>query len=248
MISIKTKEELELMRISGKINHDCHELLAKNIKAGITTKELNDIAESFIRKQECLPSFQGYEGFPESICISINDEVVHGIPDKRTLSEGDIVSIDIGVLYKGFHSDSARTYIVGKARNKKHELLLFATKEALYKGMEKIKDGTKVRDVSAAIHEVADKNNLGVIRELVGHGVGKNLHEEPDVPNYRNKDNVILRAGMTIAIEPMLTLGKKDVEILENDWTIATQDGSMAAHFEHTVEVTKDGYRILTGE
>ena len=248
MISVKTNKELELMSIAGKINHECHEVLSKNIKAGIKTLELNNIAEAFIRKKNGIPSFLGYEGFPGAICISINDEVVHGIPNKRTLRSGDIVSIDIGVLYKGFHSDSARTYIVGVTKNKKHEILLKATKEALYKGMGKIHDGARIKDISAAIHEVADKYKLGVIRELVGHGVGKELHEEPDVPNFRNKDDTVLKEGMTIAIEPMFTLGKKDVEILENDWTIVTKDGSMAAHYEHTVVVTKDGYRILTGE
>ena len=249
MISIKTDKELELMMTSGHINYETHQLIEKNIKVGITTKELDNIAESFIRKNNGIPSFKGFEGYPKSICISLNDEVVHGIPDKRVLSKGDIISIDIGVIYKGFHSDSARTYIVGESKNKKHEMLVSKTKEALYAGINKVKAGAKISDISEAIEQVAKKNKLGVIRELVGHGVGTSLHEEPDVPNFKtNEGNIILQSGMTIAIEPMFTLGKRNVELLENDWTIVTRDGSNAAHFEHTVAVTTSGYKIITGE
>ena len=248
MISIKTNEELELMRISGKINYETHELLKEKIKVGITTEELNNMAESFIKDRGGIPSFKGFEGYPKTICTSINEEVVHGIPNKRVLCEGDVISIDIGVIYKGFHSDAARTYIVGKSKNKKHELFLKATEEALKAGMKKVKSGVMVKDVSEAIASVAIKYNLGIVKELVGHGVGRQLHEEPDIPNFKNNSNVILKEGMTIAIEPMFTLGKSDVWLLDNDWTIATKDGKIAAHFEHTVAVTKTGYRIMTGE
>jgi len=248
MIKIKTKDEIELMTISGRINDECHKLLEENIRRGITTKELNEIAKTFIKSKGGKPSFEGHEGFPKSICISINEEVVHGIPGKRKLKDGDVVSIDIGVEYKGLHSDAARTYIVGGG-SKDDERLIRGTKEALIEGLKEVKAGKRIGDISARIESVGHKYKLGIVRELIGHGIGTSLHEDPDIPNFGIKDDgEKLKEGMTLAIEPMFTLGKKEVWLLEDNQTIATQDESRAAHFEHTVLVTKDGYKILTGE
>ncbi len=243
---IKSKEEIKLMKESGHLNYLCHQHLKKYIKPGITTKELDDLAFNFITSHDAYPSFKDYQGFPGSICTSINDEVVHGIPGNRVLKEGDIISIDIGVYYKGFHSDSAWTYPVGKINEEKAHLLKH-TEEALYKGLNEIKDGVTIGKVSQAIENHANKNNLSVIRELIGHGVGKELHEDPEVPNYGNS-SFILKSGMTIAVEPMLNSGTKGIYIIEDGWTIITRDGKPSAHFEHTVVVTDNGYEILTGE
>lgn len=248
MISIKSKSDIEKMRISGKINYQTHKYLESKLKPGITTKYLNDIADKFIRSKGGIPSFLNYEGYPASICISINEEVVHGIPGARKLKKGDIVSLDIGVIYKGMHSDSAATYGVGTLSSNKQSLLTH-TKEALEKGLNEIKAGVRLGNVSNAIEHHAKKYGLGVVRELVGHGVGYELHEDPDIPNYGASDvGPILKAGMTLAIEPMLNLGTRKVFIKDNNWTIVTQDNKPSAHFEHTVLVTKDGYEILTKE
>ncbi len=247
MISIKSEREIELMKHAGHINYLTHLEVAKHLKPGITTKELNDIAHKFILANDCQPSFLGYEGYPASICISVNDEVVHGIPGRRKIKNGDVVSIDIGVLYKGYHSDSANTYIVGTA-SREVEDLVENTKKSLYEGLSAIKAGAKISDIGSKIENFAKKNNLGVVRELVGHGVGTSIHEEPDVPNYYTKDTHVLKEGMVIAVEPMLNLGTRHIYMEEDEWTIKTEDGLPSAHFEHTVLVTKDGYVILTGE
>lgn len=247
MISLKSPREIELMKIAGHINYLTHLEVKKHLRVGITTRELNDIAEKFIRSQDCTPSFLNYEGYPASICISVNDEVVHGIPGNRKIKNGDVVSIDIGVCYKGYHSDSANTYIVGTS-TKEVEDLVENTKKSLYIGLEAIKAGAKVSDIGANIEKFAKECHLGVIRELVGHGVGTSVHEDPDVPNYYTNERTILKEGMVIAVEPMLTLGKRYIYMLDDDWTIKTDDELPAAHFEHTVVVTKDGYEILTGE
>jgi len=248
MISIKSKSDIEKMRISGKINYQTHKYLESNLKPGITTKYLNDIADKFIRSKGGIPSFLNYEGYPASICISINEEVVHGIPGSRKIKKGDVVSIDIGVIYQGMHSDSAATYGVGTLSSNKEALLLH-TKEALYKGLEEVKAGVRLGNISNAIERHAKKYGFGVVRELVGHGVGYELHEDPDIPNYGKADvGPVLKAGMTLAIEPMLNLGTRKIFIKDNNWTIITQDNKPSAHFEHTVLVTKDGYEILTKE
>ncbi len=248
MISIKSSREIDLMREAGKINYLTHEEVKKHIRPGIKTRELDKIAYDFIIKHQAKPSFLNYEGFPASICISVNDEVVHGIPGDRIILDGDIVSIDIGVELHGYHSDAARTYIVGKVSDDV-ALLVKNTEEALYVGLQKIREGAKIGDIGAAIEDFAHKNGLSVVEELVGHGVGTNIHEDPDVPNYGKKGTgVTLKAGMVIAVEPMLNLGSRYVYMYDNDWTIATDDGMPSAHFEHTVVVTKDGYEILTGE
>ena len=246
MISIKSDYEIELLRHAGHIVYLTHQYLKDYVKPGITTKELDKLAEDFIRSHDATPSFKNYNGFPASICTSINDEVVHGIPSNRKLKNGDIISIDIGACYKGYHGDSAWTYAVGKISSEKAYLMRH-TEGALFAGLSKIRDGVKLGEVSNAIETYAKKYNLGIVRELVGHGVGTDVHEEPDVPNYGKKDKgPILKAGMTIAVEPMLNLGTSRVYLLEDDWTVITADGKPSAHFEHTVLVTSDGYEILT--
>ena len=247
MISIKSDREIELLRIAGNIVYETREYLIPYIKEGITTKELDTLAEDFIRSKGATPSFKGLNDFPGSICTSINQEVVHGIPSKRKLRNGDIISIDIGACYKGYHGDSAWTFAVGEISPAK-QALMEHTKESLFKGLEMIKPGNRIGDISHAIECHAQKYNLGVVRELVGHGVGTKVHEEPDVPNYGEPHRgPVLKKGMVLAIEPMLTLGRRDICILDDDWTIETIDNSPAAHYEHTIVVTEDGYEILTG-
>ncbi len=247
MISIRSQREIALMRQAGHINYLTHQELKKHIKAGITTGELNDIADKFMRKLGGKPSCLNYEGYPKSICISINDEVVHGIPGNRKLKNGDIVSIDFCVEYKGYQSDATITHIVGSV-SKEVEDLVINTEKSLYIGINEVKPGAKVSAIGKAIEDYATKCGLGVVRELVGHGLGTSIHEDPDVPNYYTNMPTVLKEGMVIAIEPMLTLGKRYVYLKDDNWTVATDDGLPAAHFEHTVLVTKDGYEILTGE
>ena len=247
MISIKSEREIELLRIAGNIVHETRMYLIPFIKEGITTKELDTLAEEFIRSKGATPSFKGYDDYPASICTSINEEVVHGIPSKRKLRNGDIISIDIGACYKGYHGDSAWTFTVGEVSPKK-KYLMEHTKASLFEGLKQIKPGNHIGDIGHAIQEYAEAHNLGVVRELVGHGVGTSVHEDPDVPNYgKAGTGSVLKEGMVLAIEPMITLGKRYVEILDDDWTIVTEDNSPAAHYEHTVVVTKDGVEILTG-
>ena len=246
MISIKTKEEIALMKKAGEIVYLTHKHLIPYIKEGITTKELDNLAETFILNAGATPSFKNYNGYPASICTSINEEVVHGIPSNRKLKNGDIISIDIGACYNGYHGDSAWSYKVGHISSEK-EYLLKHTENALYEGLKQVKEGNYLNDIGTSIEKYAKSHNLGIVRELVGHGVGKKLHEEPDVPNYNiKKKGPLLKEGMTIAIEPMLNLGTHKVYILDDDWTIVTGDNKPSAHFEHTVVVTKDGYEILT--
>lgn len=247
MISLKSEREIELMKHAGHINYLTHLEVKKYLKPGITTEELNNIANKFIIENGCKPSFLNYEGYPASICVSLNDEVVHGIPSKRKIKDGDIVSVDIGVEYKGYHSDSANTYIVGSS-SKEIQNLVLNTQKSLKEGLSVIKEGTKINEIGKRIEEYATKSGLGIVRELVGHGVGTNIHEDPDVPNYNTSNTLKLKEGMVIAVEPMLTLGSPKVYIENDNWTIKTKDGMPSAHFEHTVVVTKNGYIILTGE
>lgn len=248
MITIKSAREIELLKQAGYIVYETHQYLKPYIKPGFMTKDLDHLAEEFIRSHGATPSFKGYEGFPTALCISVNDEVVHGFPSDRKLQNGDIVSIDIGACYKGYHGDSAWTYKVGEI-SKDLEYLMEHTEKALYEGIKMVKPGNRIGDIANAIEVYATKHKLGIVKELVGHGVGTNVHEDPEVPNYGKKGTgPRLREGMVIAIEPMLTLGSPDIYIDDNDWTVITEDGSYAAHFEHTVVVTKDGVEILTGE
>lgn len=246
MIFIKSEREIELLKVAGQIVGDTHKYLIPFIKPGITTKELDNLAHKYIISRGATPSFLGYEGYPGSICTSVNEEVVHGIPSNRKLKNGDIISIDIGACYKGYHGDSAWTYTVGHV-NKEVSDLMKHTEESLLAGLSVIKEGARIGDIGYAVSEVAKKYNLGVVKELVGHGVGSHLHEDPDVPNYgRQGTGPVLKAGMVIAVEPMLNLGTPNIYILDDDWTIITADDKPSAHFEHTVVVTKDGYEILT--
>jgi len=248
MITIKNKDEIELMKKAGNIVYQTHQELKKHIKPGLTTKELDKIAEDFILSKEATPSFKGFNGYPKSICTSINESVVHEIPDETKLIEGDIISIDIGACYKGYHGDSAWTYKVGNVSPEK-EYLMEHTKNSLFEGLKAIKEGNKLSDVSRNIETYAISHQLGIVKELCGHGVGKELHEDPQITNYvNNEKDYILKEGMTLAIEPMLTLGTADIYMLPNNWTIKTEDGKPSAHYEHTVLVKKDGYEILTGE
>lgn len=248
MITLKSKREIELLKEAGHIVYLTHQYLRPFIKAGIKTKELDQKAEEFIRSKGATPSFKGYEGFPSTLCISINDEVVHGFPSERVLQDGDIISIDIGACYKGYHGDSAWTYTVGNVSDDA-KYLLEHTEKALYEGIKQAKVGNRIGDIGYAIEKYAKEHNLGVVKELVGHGVGTSVHESPDVPNYGTKGTgPKIRDGMVIAIEPMLTLGSPDIYVEDNDWTVVTIDSSLSAHFEHTIGVTNDGVEILTGE
>lgn len=248
MITLKSKREIELLKEAGHIVYLTHQYLRPHIKAGIKTKELDRLAEEFIRSKGATPSFKGYEGFPSTLCISINDEVVHGFPSDRVLQDGDIISIDIGACYKGYHGDSAWTYTVGEVSDDA-KYLLEHTEKALYEGIKQAKVGNRIGDISYAVEKYATEHNLGVVKELVGHGVGTSVHEAPDVPNYGTKGTgPKIRDGMVIAIEPMLTLGSPDIYIEDNNWTVKTVDSSLSAHFEHTIGVTNDGVIILTGE
>lgn len=246
MINIKSEREIELLKEAGRFTYLTHKEVEKHIKPGVTTLELDRIAEKFILSKGCTPSFKNYNGFPNSICTSVNDEVVHGIPSNYKLKEGDIISVDIGVCYKGYHGDSAWTYPVGKISPAK-EKLLHDTEESLFVGLSTIKEGAHVGDIGYAIEQYAHKHNLGVVEELCGHGVGTAVHEDPDVPNFGIKGSgPVLKAGMVIAVEPMLNMGTPNIYMLDDDWTIITADGMPSAHFEHTVVVTKEGYTILT--
>lgn len=248
MISIKSEREIELMRHAGHINYLTHEEIKKHIKVGVTTKELDTIAYNFIKKNDCIPSFLNYEGYPASICTSINDEIVHGIPGNTKIKNGDIISIDVGVGYHGYHSDAARTYVVGDVKQEVKDLVA-NTEKSLYNGLSVIKEGARIGDIGYAVSEIAKEHGYGVVRELVGHGVGTSVHEDPDVPNYGKKGTgMVLKSGMVIAVEPMLNLGSRHVYLCDDEWTIKTDDEKPSAHFEHTVLVTKDGYEILTGE
>ena len=248
MITLKSKREIELLKEAGHIVYLTHQYLRPHIKAGIKTKELDRLAEEFIRSKGATPSFKGYEGFPSTLCISINDEVVHGFPSDRVLQDGDIISIDIGACYKGYHGDSAWTYTVGEVTDDA-KYLLEHTEKALYEGIKQAKVGNRIGDISYAVEKYATEHNLGVVKELVGHGVGTSVHEAPDVPNYGTKGTgPKIRDGMVIAIEPMLTLGSPDIYIEDNDWTVKTEDSSLSAHFEHTIAITNEGVIILTGE
>ena len=246
MITIKSEKEIELMREAGRMMSKTHQYLKTLVKPSITTEEINKLGEEYIISLGGVPTCKGYEGFPAGICTSVNDEVVHGIPSKRKLKNGDIITLDLVIGYKGYQADSAWTYAVGEINDKK-KYLMEHTEIALYEGIKMVKPGNRIGDISHAVEEYAKKHHLGVVKELVGHGIGKEMHEDPNVPNYgKPGTGPILKEGMTICIEPMLNYGTADIYILDDGWTIITQDGKPSAHFEHTVLVTKDGYEILT--
>lgn len=247
MITIKSAKQVELMRKSCALTRELFDILEQHIKPGVNTKQLDKIAYDFYKSKGAKPSFLNYGGFPGTICASINDEVVHGIPSKHAiLRDGDIISIDMGCQLDGWHSDAARTFAVGKISDEAQRLIDVA-KESFFEGIKYVKHGAKLGDVSSAIQKYVEAQGFGVVRDLVGHGIGRELHEDPSVPNFGTAGRgVKLAAGMTLAIEPMITAGSYKVAILDDDWTVVTDDGSLAAHYENTVLVTRDGCEILT--
>jgi len=247
MVTIKSAREIALMREAGRIVALAHAEVKKHIRPGVSTKTLNDIVEKTILDQGAIPSFKHYNGFPAAACISINEEVVHGIPSAdRLLRNGDIISIDIGAKHKGYHGDSAWTYPCGEISEAKQRLL-DGTKASLFAGLAMVKPRNRLSDISHAVQAHAESLGFSVVREFVGHGLGKKLHEDPQIPNYGPAGRgVRLKKNMTMAIEPMINAGKKEVNVLEDGWTTVTKDRSPSAHFEHSVVITEDGYDILT--
>jgi len=247
MIHYKNREEIELMRKSALLVSATLEEVAKTLKPGMTTLDVDRLADQFIRDNGAVPSFKDYRGYPKSTCISVNDEVVHGIPNAYVLQEGDIVSVDVGVYLNGFHGDSAYTFAIGNVKAEVLQLMA-ATKAALYRGIEKAVAGNRIGDIAFAIQEYAEKERgYGIVRELVGHGVGKHLHEDPQVPNYGKRGSgPIMKEGLVIAIEPMVNLGSKDVAYMDDGWTVATRDEQPSVHYEHTVAVMKGKADVLS--
>ena len=246
-VTIKSAREIELMREAGKILAEVHEQLAEMIQPGISTMDIDKKGEELIRSYRCIPSFLNYNGYPASICVSVNDEVVHGIPNKkRILLEGDIVSLDAGVIYEGYHSDAARTVAVGKI-SEEAKRLIEVTRQSFFEGIKYAKEGYHLHDISAAIEDYVVAHGYSCVRDLVGHGIGTNLHEEPQIPNFRQKRRGIkLQAGMTLAIEPMVNIGRYDVCWLDDDWTVVTEDGTLSAHYENTVLITTGAPEVLS--
>lgn len=246
-VTIKSAKEIELMREAGRLLEIVHDELGKAVKPGISTWEIDHLGEQIIRSFGCTPNFLHYNGYPASICVSVNDEVVHGIPLKdHILKEGDIVSLDAGLIYQGMHSDAARTHAVGEI-SKEAQKLMDVTRESFFKGIEFAKAGNHLHDISNAIGAYAESFGYGVVRDLVGHGIGHALHEDPQIPNFHQKRRGIrLVPGMTLAIEPMINAGRYDVEWLDDDWTVVTEDGSLSAHYENTVLITEGEPEILT--
>lgn len=246
-ITRKSQSEIELMQEAGRILAITHDALAKEVKAGMSTKEIDRLGECIIRDYGCVPSFLNYCGYPASICVSVNDEVVHGIPnEKHIIRDGDIVSLDAGVIYKGYHSDAARTIMVGNVSEEARRLVE-VTKQSFFEGIKYARPGYHIVDIGRAIQEYVETNGFSVVRDLVGHGVGKHLHEKPNVPNFAGgRKGPRLRQGMTLAIEPMVNAGEYDVVWLEDDWTVVTYDGSLSAHYENTILITEGDPVILS--
>ena len=247
MIEIKSKREIELMREAGKVLAEVHEKLGEKVAPGLSTGELNDYAEGIIRKAGCTPSFLHLYDFPAACCISVNEEVIHGIPDRhRILKEGDIVSFDIGTCYHGYHSDAARTWPVGQCTEEAKRLLKVC-EESFWKGIENAVPGNHLNDICGAIGDYANSMGFGVLEDYVGHGIGHEVHMDPEVPNFRMKrKGPRLQAGMTLAVEPMITEGTKEVRVLDNDWTVVTLDGKLSAHYENTILITDNGPEVLS--
>ena len=246
-VTIKSAEEIEKMRRAGEILAAVHQNLAREIKPGMSTLDIDRLGEEMIRGYGCIPSFKNYCGYPASICVSVNEEVVHGIPtDKRIIKEGDIVSLDAGVIYKGYHSDAARTHAVGEVSEEAKKLIQ-VTKECFFEGIKYAKAGNHLFDISGAIGRYAEERGYGVVRDLCGHGIGTALHEAPEIPNYEvGRKGVKLRPGLTLAIEPMINIGTYEVDWLDDDWTVVTRDGSLSAHYENTILITEGEPRILS--
>ena len=247
MVTIKSEREIELMREAGRILAKIHEELGKTLAPGMSTKEIDRMCEDMIRSHGCVPSFLNYQGFPASVCISINDEVVHGIPDKhRYLEEGDIVSLDTGVIWKGYQSDAARTHMIGEVSGEARKLVE-VTRQSFFEGIKYAKAGNHLNDISKAIQEYAESFGFGVVRDLVGHGIGTEMHEAPEISNFaQRRKGIRLVAGMTLAIEPMITAGRYDVVWEDDGWTVVTEDGSLASHYENTILITDGEPEILS--
>jgi methionyl aminopeptidase len=246
-VTLKSAEEIELMREAGRILASVHQDLAHMIRPGMSTMDIDRLGEEMIRSFGCTPSFKNYCGYPASICVSVNEEVVHGIPsDHRIIEEGDIVSLDAGVIYKGYHSDAARTVPVGDI-SKEAELLIKRTRQSFFEGMKMATAGRHLHDISRRIGNYAERFGYGVVRDLCGHGIGKNLHEEPEIPNFRQwRRGIRLRPGMTLAVEPMINLGTCEVLWMDDEWTVVTADRSLSAHYENTILITEGRPEILT--
>ncbi|MDD3139003.1 MAG: type I methionyl aminopeptidase [Lachnospiraceae bacterium] len=246
-VTIKSAREIALMTEAGRILEIVLDELEKALRPGISTKEIDRLGEEIIRSYDCIPSFLNYNGYPASICVSVNDEVVHGIPNnKRVLHDGDIVSLDAGVIYQGYHSDAARTYGVGNISDAASELIR-ATKESFFEGIKYAREGNYLFEISAAIDKYISAKGYGIVRDLCGHGIGRHLHEAPEIPNFAQKRKGLkLQAGMTLAIEPMINMGTYEVNWLDDDWTVVTKDGSLSAHYENTVLITNSDPVLLT--
>jgi methionyl aminopeptidase len=246
MVPLKSEKDLEMMQISGKILNRVMKGLRRRIKANISTAELDNLAGELIRKEGALAAFKGYKGYPANICASINEEIVHGIPSERELKEGDILSVDLGVNYKGYFTDAAITVGVGRI-SPELDKLIKVSRIALSEGIKQARPGNRIRDISFAIQSVVEENGFSVVRQFVGHGIGTHLHEEPEIPNFVNPlQDEDIKSGMVLAIEPMVNMGSWESKIIENGWTAVTKDGSASAHFEETVAVTEKGPKILT--
>lgn len=246
-VTVKSSREIELMREAGRRLEYVHEQLGKAIRPGMSTLDIDTLGEKLIREQDGIPNFLHYNGYPASICVSVNEEVVHGIPNKhRILHEGDIVSLDAGLIYKGYHSDAARTHAVGKI-SKEAQQLIDVTRQSFFEGIKYAREGCHLHDISNAIDDYVSQFGYGIVRDLVGHGIGTKLHEDPQIPNFRQKRRgLLLKAGMTLAIEPMINMGRYDVEWLDDDWTVVAEDGLPSAHYENTVLITTGDAEILT--
>jgi len=253
MFTIKSQAEIDKMRKSGEILYETLQIIKKNTVPGVTTKELDRIAEEYILKNNAIPSFKGYDvgvpgvpPYPASICASINEQVVHGIPSLNRLKDGDIISIDVGVYLNGYHADAARTFSVGKISDEAQRLI-DVTRQSFFEGLNQMVIGNHIRDIASVIQNHAESNGFSVVRDFVGHGIGTDMHEPPEIPNYVTKRRgVKLENGMTIAVEPMINIGDYRVKVLENNWTVVTADGSLSAHYENTVAITENGPLILT--
>ena len=246
MIILKTEEEIALQRKSCQIVADVLKQLQEIVRPGISTLDLDSFAEKLIRKKKAIPAFKGYRGYPATLCISINDEVVHGIPSRRRLRDGDIASLDLGVNFNSYYGDAAITVPVGKVGERVNKLLK-VTEEALYRAIEQAKEGNRLSDISYAVQSFAEENGFSVVRDFVGHGIGKNLHEDPQIPNFGKPGNGLrLKPGMVFALEPMINQGDYGVKVLSDGWTAVTVDGKLSAHFEHTIAITRSGPSILS--
>ncbi len=246
MVTIKSKAEIEKMKMAGKVTFGALKAVKAAIKPGVTTLELDQVAEAYIRAQGCTPAFKGYGGFPGSICASVNNEIIHGIPDKRVLQEGDIISVDVGACYQGYHGDACRTFGVGEISEEAARLIQ-VTRESFFKGIEFAKEGYRISDISRAVQDYVEANGFSVLRDYCGHGIGIEMHEDPEIPNYVSLSRGIrIRSGMCLAIEPMVCQGDHPYYVEENDWTVCTCDGKLSAHYENSVLVTDGEPFLLT--